>query len=282
MIQRLAVVGVGLLGGSVALAARAQGVAREIVGVGRDRARLEAPLRAGAVDRVTTDLAEGVHDADVVVLAATVLANERLLAAAWGALPAAALVTDVGSTKRGIVDVAARLAAAVPRTFVGSHPMAGSEKSGYGVARADLFHGATVIVTPTDASAPAAVKGVTSLWEALGARVSVLDPDTHDRVVAAISHLPHVAAWALVEAVGRFEPAALAFAARGFKDTTRIAASDPAMWTDILLGNRDAVVASLAAFRGAFDDLERLIASGDRSGIEAWLVRIKSQREAVA
>jgi prephenate dehydrogenase len=282
VIQRLAVVGVGLLGGSVALAARAQGVAREIVGVGRDRARLEAPLRAGAVDRVTTDLAEGVREADVVVLAATVLANERLLAEAWRALPAAALVTDVGSTKRGIVDVAARLAAGVPRTFVGSHPMAGSEKSGYAVARADLFHGATVIVTPTDASPPAAVKGVTALWEALGARVAVLDPDTHDRVVAAISHLPHVAAWALVEAAGRFEPAALGFAARGFKDTTRIAAFDPAMWTEILLGNRDAVVASVAAFRGALDDLERLIARGDRPGIEAWLARIKSQREAVA
>lgn len=277
MIQRLAIVGVGLLGGSIALAARAHGVAREIVGIGRDRARLEAPLRAGAVDRVTTDLAAGVSDADLIVLAATVLANEQLLADAWHAVTPSAVVTDVGSTKAGIVAAAARLPRAA--MFVGSHPMAGSEKSGYAVARADLFRGATVIVTPTDASEPAAVKTVTTFWEALGARVSALDPDTHDRVVAAISHLPHVAAWALVDAVASFEPAALGFAARGFKDTTRIAASDPAMWTDILLDNRDAIVASLGAFRGALDELERVIVAGDRRGIEQLLARIKSRRE---
>jgi prephenate dehydrogenase len=282
VIGRLAVVGVGLLGGSIALAARAGGVAREIVGVGRDRQRLEGPLRAGVVDRVATDVAAGVEGADCVVLAATVLANERLLDAVWAAVPAGALVTDVGSTKRGIVAVAEGLAAGRPLAFLGSHPMAGSEKSGWQVARADLFRGASVIVTPTDATEPRAVKGVTALWEALGARVSALDPETHDRVVAAISHLPHVAAWALVDAVGRFEPGALAFAARGFKDTTRIAASDPPMWRDILLANGDAVRASLGAFRGALDELERLIAAGDAAGLEALLGRIKATREGLA
>lgn len=280
MIQRLAIVGVGLLGGSIALAARAHGLAREIVGIGRDRTRLEAPLRAGAVDRVTTDLTAGVRDADVLVLAANVLANERLLADAWPAVAPSAVVTDVGSTKRGIVAVAERLPGA--HRFVGSHPMAGSEKSGYAVARPDLFRGAIVIVTPGDASEPGAVKTVTSFWEALGARVSALEPDTHDRVVAAISHLPHVVAWALVEAVGRFEPAALPFAARGFKDTTRIAAADTAMWTEILLSNRDTIVSSLGAFRGALGELERLIATGDRAGIESLLARLKTERETLA
>lgn len=280
MIQRLAIVGVGLLGGSIALAARAHGLAREIVGIGRDRTRLEAPLRAGAVGRVTTDLAAGVRDADVLVLAANVLANEQLLADAWPAVAPSAVVTDVGSTKRGIVAVAERLPGA--HRFVGSHPMAGSEKSGYAVARPDLFRGAIVIVTPGDASEPGAVKTVTSFWEALGARVSALEPDTHDRVVAAISHLPHVVAWALLEAVGRFEPAALPFAARGFKDTTRIAAADTAMWTEILLSNRDTIVSSLGAFRGALGELERLIAAGDRGGIESLLARLKTQRETLA
>jgi prephenate dehydrogenase len=281
VIERLAVVGVGLLGGSVALAARAGGVAREIVGVGRSRERLEGPLRAGLVDRVSVDVAEGVAGADCVVLAATVLANERLLDTVWDAAPAAALVTDVGSTKRGIVAAAERLAAKRPLAFLGSHPMAGSEKSGWEIARADLFRGATVIVTPTDATEPRAAKGVTALWEALGARVSALDPETHDRVVAAISHLPHVAAWALVDAVGRFEPGALAFAARGFKDTTRIAASDPDVWGEILLSNRDAIRASLTALRAALDDLERLLAAGDAAGLEALLARIKLARESL-
>jgi prephenate dehydrogenase len=282
VIGRLTVVGVGLLGGSVALAARASGVAREIVGVGRDRQRLEGPLRAGMVDRIATDVAAGVDRADCVVLAATVFANEKLLEAIWCSAPAGALVTDVGSTKRGIVAVAERLSAGRPLGFVGSHPMAGSEKSGWQVARADLFRGATVIVTPTDATEPRAIKGVTALWEALGARVSALDPETHDRTVAAISHLPHVAAWALVDAVARFEPGALAFAARGFRDTTRIAASDPSMWRDILLANTDAVRASLVAFRAALDDLDRLIATGDAAGIEALLARLKTTREGLA
>ena len=282
MIGRLTVVGVGLLGGSVALAARATGVAREIVGVGRDRQRLEGPLRAGIVDRIATDVAAGVDGTDCVVLAATVFANERLLETIWSSVPAGALVTDVGSTKRGIVAVAERLSAGRPLGFVGSHPMAGSEKSGWQVARADLFRGATVIVTPTDATEPRAIKGVTALWEALGARVSALDPETHDRTVAAISHLPHVAAWALVDAVARFEPGALAFAARGFRDTTRIAASDPPMWRDVLLANTDAVRASLVAFRAALDDLDRLIATGDAAGIEALLTRLKTTREGLA
>ena len=282
MIGRLVVVGVGLLGGSVALAARASGAAREIVGVGRDRQRLEGPLRAGLVDRITTDVAAGVDGADCVVLAATVLANERLLETIWARAPAAALLTDVGSTKRRIVTAAERLAAGRPLAFLGSHPMAGSEKSGWQVARADLFRGATVIVTPTDATEPRAIKGVSALWEALGARVSALDPETHDRTVAAISHLPHVAAWALVDAVGRFEPGALAFAARGFKDTTRIAASDPSMWRDVLLDNAPAVRASLGAFRAALDELERLLAAGDAAGIERLLARLKSTREGLA
>src|SRR5438477_345144 len=194
-------------------------------------------------------VAAGVDGADCVVLAATVLANERLLESIWARVPAGALLTDVGSTKRRIVTAAERLAAGRPLAFLGSHPMAGSEKSGWQVARADLFRGATVIVTPTDATEPRAIKGVSALWEALGARVSALDPETHDRTVAAISHLPHVAAWALVDAVGRFEPGALAFAARGFKDMTRIAASDPPMWRDVLLDNADAIRASLGAFR---------------------------------
>jgi prephenate dehydrogenase len=283
VIQRLAVLGLGLLGGSVAKAARAAGVAREIVAVGRDAARLEPARRDGTVDRVTTDVAAGVRGADAVVLAATVEAIERQLPGVAGAVDPDALVTDVGSTKAGIVAAAERLAAARPFAFVGSHPMAGSERSGYAVARADLFHGATVVVTPTDRTPPALVKNVSAFWEALGAgRVVLLDPPAHDRAVAAISHLPHLAAFALVEAVARFEPGAFEVAARGFKDTTRIAASDPEVWRTILLANRAAVAGSLAAFREALDALERLIAAGDAAGVAAAIARVKTRREALS
>jgi prephenate dehydrogenase len=280
VIERLAILGVGLLGGSLAKAVRAQALAREIVGVGRDLARLAPAVRDGALDRATTDIADGVGGADRIVLAAPVLTNEALLAAVWRAVPAGAVITDVGSTKLGIVEAAGRLAAARPDVhFVGSHPMAGSEKSGYAVARPDLFIGATVVVTPTETTDSAVAKGVGELWAALGARVVVLDPATHDRAVAAISHLPHVAAWALVDAVARFEPDALAIAARGFKDTTRIAASDPDVWREILTANRPALRASLTAYRAALDHLEALIASPDSAALTAYLAQIKATRE---
>ncbi len=281
MIQRLTIVGVGLLGGSVAKAVRSGGLAREIVGVGRDEARLSAALRDGALDRVTTDLEAGVRDADFVLLAVPVLAVEALLPRVWWAAPDDATVTDVASTKAGIVRVADQLAARRALAFVGSHPMAGSERSGYGVARADLFRAATVIVTPTDRTEPRAVKAVTEFWEAMGARVSALDALTHDQAVAAISHLPHLVACALVDGVTRFEPAALELAARGFKDTTRIAASDPDVWTEIFLANRAALATSLDAFRRALAELERCVTRGSAAELRAALAKIKAAREAM-
>ena len=282
MIRRLAIVGVGLLGGSVAKAARARGLASEIVGVGRDAGRLEAGRRDGVLDRTTTDLAEGVRDADVVILGAPVLAIPSLLQAVAKVCGPETTVTDVGSTKRAIVAAAAGLTHDRSFRFVGSHPMAGSEQSGYAHARADLFHGATVVVTPAETSEPAAVKTVTALWEGVGARrVLTLDPDTHDRAVAAISHLPHLAAFALVDAVERFEPGAFELAAGGFRDTTRIAAADPVMWEEIFLANRDALAASLAVFRDALADLERLVERGDGAELRAEIARIKARREAL-
>jgi len=280
--RRLAVIGVGLLGGSVAKAARAQRIAHEIVGVGRDVSRLQAALSDGAIDHATSDLAEGLRGADFVLLAAPVLAIEDLLERAWEAIPADAIVTDVGSSKSAIVRKAESLARRRPVAFVGSHPMAGSEKAGYGVSRADLFHGALVVVTPTDASAAGAVKTVTAFWEHLGARVTTLDPATHDAAVAAISHLPHLVACALVDGVSRATPEALAVAARGFKDTTRIAAGDPTMWQEIFLTNRPALVESLAAFRRALDDLERLIEQGNPDALHAALARIKAVRDGLS
>jgi prephenate dehydrogenase len=281
VIQELAIVGVGLLGGSVAKAARAGGLARRVVGVGRDTARLRPALEDGTLDAAATDLDTGVRAADFVLLAAPVLAIEGLLERVWRAAPDGAVITDVGSTKRNIVRAAERLADTRPLTFVGSHPLAGSEQSGYRAARADLFRGATVVVTPTDRTELTALKRVTEFWEALGARVSSLDPETHDRAVAAISHLPHLIACALVDGAGRVEPSALELAARGFRDTTRIAAGDPEMWTEIFLANRDALSASVEGFQQALADLQRAIDAGAPEALRATLARIKATREAL-
>jgi len=282
VIRRLAVVGVGLLGGSVAKAARQGGLARRIVGIGRDAGRLQPALDDGTLDLAVTDLDAGVRDADFILLAAPVLTIEGLLERVWRAAPAAgAVVTDVGSTKRNIVRAAERLAATRPLAFVGSHPMAGSEQAGYRVARPDLFRGATVIVTPTETTELAALKKTTEFWEALGARVSSLDPETHDRTVAAISHLPHLIACALVDGAARAEPAALEFAARGFRDTTRIAGGDPDMWAEIFLANRDALTATVEAFREALGELQQVIDGGRADALRAVLARIKATRDQV-
>jgi prephenate dehydrogenase len=279
VIRRLAIVGLGLLGGSLAKAARAESLAREIVGVGRRKGSLEPALADGAVDRITTDVAEGVAGADLVVLATPVATLEAQLPAVWRAAADGALVTDVGSAKARIVRRAEALAAERPLAFVGGHPMAGSNLAGYGVSRADLFRGALVIVTPTERTSAEAVKRTTELWEAVGGRVMSLDPVTHDRAVAAVSHLPHLVADALVDAVARMDPQFFDVAARGFKDTTRIAASDPVMWRDIFEQNREALAESLAAFRAALGDLETLVRSGDSARIEAELERIRALRE---
>jgi prephenate dehydrogenase len=279
VIRQLAIVGVGLLGGSVAKAARQGGLARRILGIGRSAERMQPALDDGTLDLAVTDLDAGVREADFVLLAAPVLAIEGLLERVWRAAPAGALVTDVGSTKRNIVRAAERLAATRPLGFVGSHPLAGSEKSGYHVARADLFRGATVVVTPTEATELAALKRTTEFWEALGARVSSLDPQTHDRTVAAISHLPHLVACALVDGAVRAESSALELAARGFRDTTRIAAGDPDMWTEIFLANRDALSATVESFREALDDLQRVIDAGQADALRGVLARIKAMRD---
>lgn len=282
MIRRLSLVGLGLLGGSVAKAARGLRLADEIVAVGRDRERLEPALRDGMVDRVTTDLADGVAGADFCLLATPVATLAALLPAVWAALPADAVLTDVGSTKAAIVRAAERLGETRPLAFVGSHPMAGSEQAGYRVSRPDLFRGATVILTPTERTDSHAVKRVGAFWEALGGRLVTLDPLTHDRATAAISHLPHLVADALVDAVVRMDPRFFEVAGRGFKDTTRIAASDARVWREIFQENRVGLTEALGAFRAALDHLEGLLAAGDVPAIEGALDRIRRVREEVA
>lgn len=278
MIRRLAVVGLGLLGGSVAKAVRERGLAREVVAVGRRIKSLTAALSDGAVHRITTDLADGLAGADVVLLATPVATAEGLLPKVWQAAADGAVITDVGSTKGPIVRCAEALSAERTLAFVGSHPMAGSELSGYGVSRADLFQGALVIVTPTERTDPLAVKRVSEFWEALGCRVSAMDPDDHDRAAAAVSHLPHLVAYALVEAVARLNPSFFGVAARGFKDTTRIAASDARVWREIFLSNRAALGEALEAFRAALGELEGLVAEEDGERLELRLDEIRRRR----
>lgn len=275
-IRRLVVIGVGLIGGSVALALKARGAVGEVVGVGRTRANLDDALAAGVVDHAATldeHWTDEVARADAVLLAAPVAQFPALFAALAEALPSPAFATDAGSTKQDVVRAArARLGAAFPR-FVPAHPIAGTEHSGAKAAFATLYDGRHVIVTPEPDTDERALAAATALWETCGARVSTLTAARHDAIYAAVSHFPHMLAAAYMAGIAARPDAGevTAYAGTGFRDVTRIAASSPEMWRDIGIANRAALLDELAAFRGPLDALERALRDGDAQKLEALL-----------
>ena len=282
VVRRLAVVGVGLIGGSCALALRERGLVQRIVGVGRGRANLERALELGVVDEITTDAAAGVRDADLVLMAVPVGGLDTLLRQIAPHLGPDAVVTDGGSTKQDVV--AAARAALGPRApcFVPAHPVAGAERSGVDAARADLYRGRRVVLTPMPETAPDALARVTGFWHACGAEVSHLDAHTHDAVFALVSHLPHALAFVLVDMVARRPDAERLFghAAGGFRDFTRIASSSPEMWRDICLANREALMAEIDAFGSGLASLRTAVAAGDGTALEETFRRARGAREA--
>ena len=268
--RRIAIVGVGLIGGSCALAWRRAGIAGHIVGVGRGRANLERALELGVIDEIASDTASGVSGADVVLVAVPVGQLSRVLAEMLPALSPAVLVTDAGSTKQDVVAAArAVLGPRLPR-FVPAHPIAGAERSGVEAARAELYHGRQVVLTPLPETDATALDDARRLWAACGARVSTLSPARHDAVFAAVSHLPHALAFALVDMIAQRDNAGQLFgyAAGGFRDFTRIASSSPEMWRDICQANRDALLVELDAYLAHLAALREAVASGDGARME--------------
>jgi prephenate dehydrogenase len=275
--MKLALVGVGLIGGSFAAALRASGEVDEVVGFDLDPEALRKGLTAGILDRAATSLGEAVSTADLVVLAVPVGAMRPALAAIAGQLPPGALVTDVGSTKVSVIaDAQATLGRAFPR-FVAAHPIAGGERPGVEHADPRLFQDRLAITTPVADTDPEALAAVERLWRRVGARLERLAPDEHDRIFAAVSHLPHVLAFALVEMIARSPDADAKFAhaGAGFRDFTRIAASSPQMWRDVCLANRVALTDALESYRGKLEELQRAIESGDGVALER-LFRVAS------
>jgi prephenate dehydrogenase len=272
-LERVAIVGVGLIGGSLGLALREAGLCAEVVGYGRSRQNLDVALGRGCVDRVVPSAAEAARGATLVVLAAPVGRCEELARAMRPHAPADALLTDVGSVKGTLVPALER-AWGGGAQVVGGHPLAGSAAAGAAAARADLFRDRRCILTPTASTSAAALAQVHALWEAVGASVETMDAGVHDELLARVSHLPHLVAYALVEAVAAARVAGrepLPYAAGGFRDTTRIAASRGELWRDILLANAPAVRAGLGELRRALERLDALLAAGDGAGLEAAL-----------
>jgi prephenate dehydrogenase len=271
----VAVLGTGLIGGSVSLGLRAAGFVT--AGYDSDPQVLEEGLERGAFDRAASTPAEAVRDAELVVLAAPVDETEGLCRAIRASVPRQAVITDVGSAKGRVVETCEAL---LGNRFVGGHPMAGSERHGIGAADADLFQDAWWIVTPTATTSSGAYRRVSSLATTLGARPVALDPVDHDRLLARLSHLPQLASSALVAAAVASEDkeSLLGLAAGGFRDVTRIAASDPGLWVTILRANRHAVLEALQEYSDSLNEVRDLLANERYEGLEAYLGRSRAAR----
>ncbi len=282
LFETVALLGVGLMGGSLGLAIRERGLARETRGYARREATRNAAVERGLVDEVFDSPEAAARGADLIVLATPILSYEGLLTAIRPALKPGALVTDLGSAKASVVALCEGMLNGTGARFVGGHPMAGSEESGPEAARADLYEGATWCLTPIERTDPGAVSRIATFAEAVGARVLLASPEEHDRAVAASSHAPHLAAVALTLALATAaarNPLAEQLIAGGFRDTTRVASGSPAMWRDIGMANRDAILAALDDLRGALDLLEEAIRDGDGPALEATLEAARAVRE---
>jgi prephenate dehydrogenase len=282
--KQVAIIGVGLIGGSLGMILRRKGLADHVVGVGRSLDNLKTAVTVGAIDRYVADPTDGVQGSDLVILATPVDTYERHLKNWAHRLRPGTIVSDVGSVKGTLVE---RSEAAMPAGvhFVGAHPIAGKEKTGVAAGSDQLFKGARCILTPTKRTDPHALEQIRQMWEATESILLTMDPHLHDQILGAVSHLPHVAAFALMNALAELRDhqiPALDLAGHsggGLRDTTRIAASSPEMWRDIFLWNRDNVVSFIERYERALEELKQLIKAGDAAGMERVLERAKAERE---
>lgn len=280
LFKKVVIIGVGLIGGSIGLAIRKKRIAREVIGVFRRESTLKKALKAGAVDKATMHIAGAVKCADLIIIGSPVSSIPKLAKEAAKYAKKGAVITDVGSTKNWIVaDIEKFLNKSSRASFVGSHPMAGSEHAGVEYARADLLEDAPCIVTKTAGTNKVALNRVVDFWRSLGTKVSVMSPVEHDRSVALISHLPHIVAFGLAGAV---PVNTLKYAAEGFKDTTRVASSDPQLWADIFLTNRFEILRSGRLFERYYKDILKAVSKGDYSKTVKALKTAKMKRDSLA
>ena len=281
LFNRVAVVGVGLIGGSFGLALKQAKACAHVVGVGRGEANLKLARERGALDSIETNLAMAIAGADLVFLSTPVAQFAAIFSAIKENLGPASIVTDAGSTKRDVVAAArAKLGGKISQ-FVPGHPIAGAEKSGAAAASGELFRGRRLVLTPLPENSGETIGKVSAAWTACGARVTRMEVVEHDAVLAAVSHLPHLLAYALVhEVAGRANAAQLfGYAAGGFRDFTRIASSHPEMWRDICIANQDLLLKEIARYAEKLGGLKKLLESGDPAALEKLFAEAREARD---
>jgi len=281
LFERVAILGVGLIGGSFALALKEAQACAHVVGAGRNSANLKLALERRVIDSIAADAVAAAHGADLVLLAAPLAQFPKLFRDVAPVLGPKAVVTDAGSTKRDVVAAARAALGRKIGQFVPAHPIAGGEKSGAGAASGELFRGRRVVLTPLAENSESSVKKIQDAWSACGARISRMSPEEHDEVLGAVSHLPHVLAYALVHDIASRDTGAelFAYAAGGFRDFTRIASSHPEMWRDICLANRDRLLVELDRYGGKLQAVRRLLEAADGAGLEKVFAEARAARD---
>ena len=283
ILNKLVIIGVGLIGGSFALALRKAGLAKHIVGVGRSQQNMQCAVELGVIDEIATDMASALYNADLVLLAMPVGQTAHIMAQIAPHLQANTIITDAGSTKQDVI-VAARhyLPLQNRHHFVPGHPIAGTEQSGVQAAQADLYCNKPVILTPLQETSIDAIQQITQLWQACGAQVSLMPADEHDQMLAATSHLPHLLAFTLLNHLNHSTSSPenlLRFAGSGFRDFTRIASSSPEMWRDICLANHEALLKQIDAYQNELKLLQQLLKNNDGKSLEKAFSQARSVRE---
>ncbi|HQS38542.1 MAG: prephenate dehydrogenase [Methylotenera sp. 17-45-7] len=282
--KKIVIFGVGLIGGSVALALKKAGSTAQIVGLGRSTESLQTALALGVIDVASTDVASAVQNADLILIATPVAQTPAILKAIQPHLSPNTIITDAGSTKSDVLAYAQATLGAQAKQFVGGHPIAGAEKSGVSAATVDLYSNKNVVLTPIQDNSVDAIQQVKNLWQSCGANVSEMSAATHDSIFAAVSHLPHLLAFALVDDIASRPNAEqlFGFAASGFRDFTRIAGSHPEMWRDISLANKTALLSELIAYQAELAQLKQLLENEDGAGLQALFERASTARNAWA
>jgi len=283
LFDKVCVIGVGLMGGSLARAMKKQGLVKTVIGTSRNSENLQQAVKLNVIDRFEADMTIAAAEADLIVLAVPVGAVENVLQLIKPVMKPNAVLTDLGSTKQNIADAMRNVFGEVPDNAVLGHPIAGTEQSGVAASFAELYEGRRIILTPLVNTNADALEKVTALWQGVGAQVMNMEISHHDEVLAATSHLPHVIAYAMVSTLAKMNDKQdiFKYAAGGFKDFTRIASSDPTMWLDICLANKDALLDVVSLFKDDLDELANAIEVGDKKKIHSMFSFAKTARDAI-
>tara|TARA_Y100000739_G_C20509355_1_gene418797 strand:+ start:118 stop:969 length:852 start_codon:yes stop_codon:yes gene_type:complete len=279
MINKITIMGVGLIGGSLARALKEKNLAKVVFGYGRDQSRLEVAQKSNVIDNFSTSIKEAIVDAEIIVIATPVGTFKKILEEIEPIVSSNVIITDVGSTKTNIVNAVNAVLRTKSSYFIPAHPIAGKEKSGFEVSDAKLFEGKKVIITPQENNLPESIMVIKEMWQSVGAEVDFMSSESHDNLLGMTSHLPHMLAFSLVNYLVDQNPTASIYAGGGFKDFSRIASGDAVMWRDICLQNKDQIIIHLKGYQSALNDLLEAVDDEDSKKLEQLFMTAKKTRD---